>query len=455
MSSAVRLLVEKGPCAGQQFEFERPNTFLVGRGRDCHVRLPNDSFVSRHHFIVFVHPPSAAVRDLGSQNGTYVNGTRIPSSGKSAANQSASSQPFHLKSGDRIQAGKSTFCVEIPLDGADHDVLQCEDSGALITPRLTPEKQAAAHLRPTSMTKSDAGPLPWNLAGLETDTSGGASIPTIPGYTAKELLGEGGLGVVYRAADQRTGRIVAVKLVRKALCGEGQHQARFLREMDILRGLRHPNIVQLEHCGFTPTVIFFVMELCTDGNLEDYVKRSGKGGLSYKSALKAFMQLLRGLAFAHDQGIVHRDIKPSNILLTRGNKRNYIIKISDFGLAKQFQLAGFSGLTTTGECGGSMYYMAKEQLVDYRFAQPRSDVWSAAATFYFMLTGEPPRQEMDGDLVRAILEGEVPPLLRKKPNVPPKVAAVVEKALESEPEKRFRNGGAFLQAMLEATEYME
>jgi serine/threonine protein kinase len=143
---------------------------------------------------------------------------------------------------------------------------------------------------------------------------------------------------------------------------------------------------------------------------------------------------LEGLAAAHDAGFVHRDLKPENILLAA----NGVARLADFGLAKSFQQAGLSGMTATGMVAGTFQFMPREQLTSYRRARPTTDVWSMAATLYYLLTGEYARDfDAHSDPLAVILRGGTVPLRQRDPSVPVDLAALIDRALDDEPSRRF------------------
>jgi serine/threonine protein kinase len=143
---------------------------------------------------------------------------------------------------------------------------------------------------------------------------------------------------------------------------------------------------------------------------------------------------LEGLAAAHEAGFVHRDIKPDNVLLGEDGAP----RLADFGLAKSFQQAGLSGLTATGAVAGTFEFMPREQLTSYRQARPTTDVWSMAATIYYLLTGQYARDfAARSDPLAVILRGGVVPLRQRDPSVPDDLATVIDRALDDEPSRRF------------------
>jgi len=178
------------------------------------------------------------------------------------------------------------------------------------------------------------------------------------------------------------------------------------------------------------------------------VRKRGVGP-EFKEALRMVLQAIDGLAYAHDQKIVHRDVKPANILLSGPDAKT--AKLADFGLAKQFDMAGFSGMTVTGHCAGSPAYIAPEQILDFRYAKPPVDVFSMAATFYRLVTGMPPRdvQGREGDFL-ALLKQQPIPILERGVPLPAKVAALIDLSLAKEPARRPQDAAEFRDALLKA-----
>ena len=189
------------------------------------------------------------------------------------------------------------------------------------------------------------------------------------------------------------------------------------------------------------------MEYSDGGSLTDLLRRSG-GRLPVPEAIRIMCQLLSGMAYAHDRGLVHRDIKPANIVLHHADDGVLHAKICDFGLAKNFDRAGLSGLTTTNTFGGTLDFMPREQLTDYKYVRPPSDVWSLGAVFYHMLTGSLPRHAPDiTDPIRKVLESRIVPLAERISSVSAELSAISRKSLEVDPKKRFRNAREFLEAL--------
>jgi len=178
----------------------------------------------------------------------------------------------------------------------------------------------------------------------------------------------------------------------------------------------------------------------------DYAAARG-GKLSAKAVLPILRQALEGLAYAHAQGVVHRDLKPANILLT-GKPESPVAKISDLGLAKNFDKAGFSGMTVTGAYAGTPVFMPKEQITNFKYVKPVTDVWSFGATAYNLLTGLTPRDFPRGcDPMEVVLRGEIIPIRKRDPQIPAPLAEVIEKAILASPKERYQDAAEMLAAL--------
>ena len=182
------------------------------------------------------------------------------------------------------------------------------------------------------------------------------------------------------------------------------------------------------------------------------MRRHG-GKLTLEIASPIMRQCLKGLEYAHSEGIVHRDLKPQNILLHQSESKKWTAKIADFGLAKSFETAGLSGMTATQTAGGTFHFMPREQLTDFKYVKPVADIWSVAATFYNVLTGQYPRDmSSDRDPIEVILHDDAIPIRERSSEIPPAVADVLGKALSMNPAERFQTADEFGRAFKEALE---
>jgi serine/threonine protein kinase len=247
---------------------------------------------------------------------------------------------------------------------------------------------------------------------------------TISHYKILALLGEGGMGVVYKAQDTTLDRFVALKFLPPHLSASEQDKARFLQEARAAATLDHPNICTIysieEHDG----QMFIVMQF-VDGEL----LRTRMNGLSMKQAIEIGMQVGEGLAAAHEKGIVHRDIKPENIMV----RKDGIAQIMDFGLAK---LKGVSRLTKEGSTVGTAGYMSPEQ-VQGQDADHRSDIFSLGVLLYEMFTGRLPFKGVhETAIAYEIVNVDAIPMSVAKPDIDPALDAIVLECLEKDPKER-------------------
>ncbi|NNM05420.1 MAG: protein kinase [Gemmatimonadetes bacterium] len=260
-------------------------------------------------------------------------------------------------------------------------------------------------------------------------------------YKIERELGSGGMATVYLAEDLKHPRKVAVKVLKPELAETLGHD-RFLREVEIVAGLNHPNILTLIDSGEEDGLIFFVMPYVAGETLRDRMKREGP--LPIDEALRVAREVADALAYAHESGVIHRDIKPSNILLEAGHA-----VISDFGVARAVGAAGVSDATATGIAVGTPKYMSPEQATGGE-VDGRADVYALGCVLWEMLAGGAP---FNAPTPQAILVNKLsdttPSLRAKRKTVPPDVERVIERAMESLPGDRFGTAREFEQALAE------
>ena len=259
-------------------------------------------------------------------------------------------------------------------------------------------------------------------------------------YEIVGRVGEGGMGVVYRARDDRLGRDVAVKVIPPELASDKERLRRFQIEARAAGQLNHPNIVIIHDLGTADGAPYIVSEMLEGETLRPSLSR---GPLPARRAVSLAVQIAHGLASAHAAGIVHRDLKPENLFLNRGG----VLKILDFGIAKLFQSDGgvgeetasvLPGLTKTGTILGTASYMAPEQIREQAIDQ-RTDLFAFGAILYEMLTGEKAFPgATPADRMSAILNRDTPPLPREIESEVPGIGRIVARCLEKLPEHRFQ-----------------
>jgi len=253
---------------------------------------------------------------------------------------------------------------------------------------------------------------------------------TVGHYRIIEKVGEGGMGVVYKAEDTRLGRIVALKFLPPDLTRDQKAKERFILEARAASAIDHPNVCTIYEVDETPEGQMFIAMAYYDG---DTLKvRIASGVMPLAEAMDIAAQVAKGLARAHTLGIVHRDIKPGNILLSRDGQ----VKIVDFGLAK---LAGLLRLTSTGHTLGTVAYMSPEQGRGDAVG-PASDIWSLGVVLYEMVTGQLPfRGDHEVAVLYAILNAQQTPVHLVRPGVPLELEHIVHKALAKQPADRYES----------------
>ncbi|MGO9924330.1 MAG: protein kinase domain-containing protein [Isosphaeraceae bacterium] len=265
-----------------------------------------------------------------------------------------------------------------------------------------------------------------------------SDLPPIAGYELLDVLGEGGMGVVYKARQLGLNRLVAVKMIRRDRPGGPERKARFLIEAEAVARLRHPNIVQIFEIGETAGAPFVSLELLEGGSLDHRLASTPQPG---RPAAELLITLARAVQFAHDAGIIHRDLKPSNILFAEDG----IPKITDFGLAKR--LESDSRQTESGQIMGSPSYMAPEQARGHtKDVRPAADVYALGAILYEMLTGRPPfKGETPMETLRQVTDDEVVPPSRLVPRVARDLETICLHCLNKEPSRRYGSAQALVE----------
>jgi hypothetical protein len=480
----VILHVLSGPLNGKKYTYDSHDAFVFGRDTDCQASVPGDRSVSRHHFALEILPPAIRIRDLGSLNGTLVNGVKV--GGRTAIKEQASEQRrrpalHNVRDGDCITVGSTKIRVQVisavlcrecgsECEGSENVCQTCRkrtDSTGIWVPASPSVRCVQCNedvTREASLGEIEnyicqrcrrkAQRSSRELRSLVQEQSHHESVKgdskQLAGYVLEKVLGRGGMGVVYRGrVEKDPSKAVAIKVILTDAATDDKAAKRVLREIGIGLDLVHERIVQVLAHGSVGNLIYVVMELCDAGNLERLLKRYG-GKLPLDKSIRLMGMCLEGMEYAHRRKVVHRDIKPANILLYKGSNGKLHPKISDFGLAKTLELAGLSGMTATGTFGGSWYYMPREQMTNFKFVGPVSDVWSIGATFYQVLTGTYAREfPPQKDPVQVVLRDRPVPIRKRDATIPKKLASIIDRALADDPADRFADAGAMRRELAE------
>ena len=481
----INLTVIEGPHEGREFTFQEHDNFIVGRAKVAHFQLlVHDKYFSRIHFMVEINPPLCRLLDMGSTNGTSVNGRKANAT--------------ELHDGDLIKAGKTVIRVTVQdvedLRGEARDPIHDNHSISESQPPSFRFEHAALALPPDSVPVRDTAPKPIAVDGSPSAVEAsatvrravvnglcsvcGARLPDSPGsdtwsgfqpyslalcpaclsqirmhpqpiegYQIVRELGRGSMGLVYLAIRVPDRVVVALKTIQPAVAGTKVQIERFLREARILGQLDHPRIVTLREAGESNGLLYFAMDYVPGSDAAELQKQHG-GPLQIERAVEMVCQILSALEYAHEKGFVHRDIKPANLLVEEKDGRE-LVRLADFGLARTYQTSPLSGLTLQGSIGGTVAFMAPEQIIQFREAKPPVDQYAAGATLYKLLTDKPvfdlPRKIEQKLLM--ILQDDPVPIRSRRPEISEALAAVVHRSIAKAPKARFPNVGSMKAAL--------
>ncbi|HZU97716.1 MAG TPA: FHA domain-containing serine/threonine-protein kinase [Planctomycetota bacterium] len=381
----LRLTFENGALAGQSFEFQGPRRVLLGRSKECDIEL-FESRVSRQHCVLTLEGATAHVKDLGSANGTRLNGAPVGLT--------------LVKTGDVLDLAGTK--VRIELGAADHGTVALMRGPTEVVPCVRRLRDPALRIR-------------------------------IPGYEIGPVLGEGATSAVFEARG-KGGELVAIKVHKIGSSVFPEDRERFVREAETASALVHPNIVRVLDHGEAEERLYIVMEFVRGETVKARLQRLGR--IPLPVALHTARQIASALGHAARHGIVHRDVKPDNILV----QEDGVAKLVDFGLAKSLLSAGRSGVTRMGDVLGTLQYMPPEQLDSSVTADHRADIYSLGATLYHMIAGETPfSAKTNFGYFHKILFEEPPILGLLSRDVPPIVSAMVSKCLRKRPDERYQS----------------
>ncbi len=384
--------------------FKRAETTL-GRSSKCSVAV-SDRKLSRTHCRFFYKDDHFHIEDCGSTNGTSVEGEKIQ-------------EAFMLVSGTHIQIGDTKI------------MFLCEEE----------KKDTSSQKEQNSDTFSD---MVVDVEEVEDDDD-----ECIGNYELLDKIGQGGIGSVFRAINNETDKLVALKILKPEVTKDEKYVARFVKEAQACARLNHPNIIKTLDFGVQKDTPYLVLEYVASPSLAELIHE--KKRLSPLDVLTVMEQIADALACSHDNGFIHRDIKPSNILVSK----QFEVKVIDMGLVKIMDESGF---TVSGQTVGTPRYMSPEQIVDAKSVDHRTDIYALGATAYHALSGKAPYYEVSGkkitDLLRQIYQSSPKPLgeLIKTPRIMEKL---INKAMARNPDERYRSAASFLKTIRKVRKKIE
>jgi beta-lactam-binding protein with PASTA domain/predicted Ser/Thr protein kinase len=256
-------------------------------------------------------------------------------------------------------------------------------------------------------------------------------------YRVVKRLGSGGMADVYCAEDSQLGRRVALKVLHNRFAEDREFVERFRREASSAAGLQHPNIIAIFDRGEWDGTYYIAMEYVEGRTLKEIIRE--KGAAPPEAAIDITLQILRAARYAHKRGLVHRDIKPHNVLIDHDGR----VRVADFGIAR----AVTSDVTETGAIMGTAQYIAPEQAQGHP-VDARSDLYSIGVVLYELLTGRVPF-DAETPVTVALMQVNEPPIppMELKPDLPPALDAIVMRALEKDPARRFADADEFIAAL--------
>ena len=403
----------------KEWEYAEADNILIGRAADNKIIIRNSENymqVSRYQAELTVRPPQIYVRDFGSKNGTFINDECIGHREKEETPEEGQKRKYTLcplKDGDKFSiGGKSApviFQVEVEIE---------EEEFVTIDSHVLDEEQ---------------------IDRINDGKAGNAALVKV------STLGQGGFGIVYLEENVITKEKYAIKKFKPKVKVTERMVKIFKREADILERLEHPNIVKVFENYYKDEKLNVVMEYCAGGDLQKYIDKRGEC-LNIEEATSIMLTLLDVLDYIHNvpieqkdftgnirksYGIVHRDIKPQNVLFTADGT----VKLTDFGLAKAFDLAGASGMTSPDQWAGTMQFISRRQVRNYRYSKPDVDVFSVTALYYYLLTGAYIRDFTAVDNSEpqpAVLKRRLVPIQARDESIPTELARVIDNVLREE-----------------------
>jgi pSer/pThr/pTyr-binding forkhead associated (FHA) protein/predicted Ser/Thr protein kinase len=407
------LVVIGGPDLGRRLTVG--DELVIGRGASGDGRLSDDLELSRRHArLARDADGQLTIEDLGSANGTYVDGERVE--GRRV-----------LKLGDSVQIGSTK--------------LQLTDG--LLTPAAPPTPTPATAVPPAVPPAPPRVPVQRAASGAGREVGSVLALGSVfAGCRVEEVIGSGAMGVVYRGEELALQRPVALKLILAEHSQEERFRERFRRESQIAAAIDHPNVIPIFDAGEEDGALFIMMRLVEGTDLRALIAADGR--IEPLRAARIVRQVGAALDAAHARGMLHRDIKPSNVLLARTDH----VYLSDFGLAKRADAVG--GLTRHGTIVARAEYVSPEQILNQR-VDARADIYALGCLLFEALTGEMPfANSKEGPGALAHVNAPPPSPSDLRPDLPRQFDEVVHRAMAKEPSERYPSAGDLGQAAMVA-----
>jgi pSer/pThr/pTyr-binding forkhead associated (FHA) protein len=414
LGAGEALVVTAGTAEGRRLNLT-DDELIIGRGAGGQGLLSDDVQLSRRHArIARDASGQLTIEDLGSANGTFVNGERVRG-------------PQALKNGDSVRVGLTTMQLTyVGTPPSPPAPLAAPASPAPLAAAAPPSPLPARPKRP--QTPAAAGPDRAVLAPeLPVDS-------VFAGCRVEGVIGHGDMGVVYRAEELALQRPVALKLILPEHSRDDRFRERFRRESRIAGAIDHPNVIPIFDAGDENGVLFITMRLVNGTDLRALIAAEGR--IEPIRAARIVRQVGAGLDAAHARGMLHRDVKPSNVLLAREDH----VYLSDFGLAKR-QSASAVALTRHGSIVARAEYVAPEQVLNKR-VDARADVYTLGCLLFETLTGEAPFARWErGPEALAHVSAPRPSVTELCPDLPREFDEVVRRAMATDPSERYPSAG--------------
>lgn len=433
---SLRLKIEQGQDAGKSFGLKDGGVYVVGRDPASAVRVLDMKVSKAHCEIEVTKGDGVWLRDIGSTQGTYLNGT--PVTGDTS-----------IKAGDEIKLGFTL--LRVLGDGAADVVATANRVAGAPAGAASAAAPAAPAGAPAQAPKPPAPAGPAATAPQAHTTAKPAApaqpskvLPpdelvgkTIGGYRVIKKIGQGGMGSVYIAEQVSLKREVALKVLSERFVADAAFVDQFVNEARAAGQLNHPNVVQVYDVGQVDGRYFFSMEFVGGGSIEDQVKAKPA---EWRTALNWFLDASNALIFASKRGILHRDVKPDNLMLAEDGSA----KLCDLGLAKKSES---DDLLAEGIIG-TPHFISPEAIRRKPDIDGRTDLYSLGCTFFRILTGTNPYPlPTVKDILMAHLNKPVPRVTEKKADVPKELSDVVFKLMQKEPAERFESAGDLYKAL--------